>query len=164
MYTICRSCQWWEKIVLETFEPHDWLENFQMSKDTFDYLCDKLRASIQRQDTQLRKAISVEKRVAITVWCLAMPSKYRTIGHLFGIARSTVCVIVQETCSAIVTSLMNTYIKFPTGDALKKVLDGFEEKWRFPQCIGAISMVATFQLLHQNSTILITSTERDGIQ
>ncbi len=57
-----------------------------MSKGTFDYLCDKLRATIQRQDTQMRKAISLEKRVAITIWCLATPSEYRTIGHLFGIA------------------------------------------------------------------------------
>ena len=30
------------------------------------------------------------------------------------------------------------YIRFPSGDEMKKVLDGFEEKWGFQQCVGAI--------------------------
>ena len=58
---------------------------------------------------------------------------------LFGVARSTVCEIVQETCQAIVSNLMQVYIRrFPAGDALKAVVEGFEVKWGFPQCVGAI--------------------------
>ena len=49
--------------MLEMFELHDWLENFRISKDIFDYLSDKLRASIQQQDIQLRKGISVKQQV-----------------------------------------------------------------------------------------------------
>ena len=30
------------------------------------------------------------------------------------------------------------YIKFPEGDDLKNVIDGFERKWDFPSCAGAI--------------------------
>ena len=124
--------------MLETFDTRDWVENFRMKRETFDYLCDKLRPSIIRQDTQFRTAISVEQRVAITVWCLATPCEYRTVAHLFGVARSTVCEIVQDTCRAIVRILLETYIRFPTGDALKRVIDGFEDKWGYPQCVGAI--------------------------
>ena len=65
-------------------------------------------------------------------------NSYCTVAHLFGVARSTVCEIVQETCQAIVSNLMQDYIRFPTGEALKAVVEGFEEKWGFPQCIGAI--------------------------
>ena len=68
---------------MRTFTPIDWIENFRVSKDTFYYLCQELRYVIGRQDTQLRKAVSVEQRVAITLWCLATCSEYRTIGHLF---------------------------------------------------------------------------------
>ena len=71
-----------------------------------------------------------------------------------------VCVIVQVTCSPIVASLMNTYIKFSTGDALKKVIDGFEEKWGFPQCIGAIDG----SHIPNAAPKLITITERGGIR
>ena len=70
-----------------------------MSRETFMYLYQQLSAALRRQDTSMRKAISVEQRLAVTRWCLATPCEYRTIAHLFGIARSTVCEIVQETCT-----------------------------------------------------------------
>ena len=66
----------------------------------------------------LRKALSVERRAAVTLWCLATPTEYWTIAHLFGIARSTVCEIVYETCHCIVDVLMKDYINFPNGDDL----------------------------------------------
>ena len=138
LYFECRNSQWWEKIVLQTFEPTDWLENFRMRKETFLYLCEKLRPSICRQNTRFRRAISTECRVAITLWCLATPCEYRTIAHLFGVSRSAVCVIVQECCEVIVRDLLTSYIKVPTGNDMQKVVDGFESRWGFPQCVGAI--------------------------
>ena len=105
-----------------------------MQQSTFSYLCEKLRPAIIRQNTHPRKAISVEQRVAITLWCLATPCEYRTVAHLFGVARSTVCTIVHDTCLAIT----KIYISFPTGASLNTVINGFEHKWGFPQCVGAI--------------------------
>ena len=107
-------------IVQETFNETDWTENVRIRKETFIYICDQLKPVIERQDTQLRKAVSVQQRVAITIWCLAMPCEYRTIAHLFGVGRLSVCTIVQETCSAIVNVLMNKYIIFPTGNSSKR--------------------------------------------
>ena len=106
------------------------------------------RSSISRQDTRFCHAITVEQRVAFTVWCLATPCEYRTVAHLLGVARSTVCEVVQETCRAIVHNLLSLYINIPSGEGLKKVVDGFEEKWGFPQCVGAIdgSHISLFQL------------------
>ena len=124
--------------MLRTFTPSDWIENFRVSKETFLYLCGKLRPYIKRQDTRLRKAICVEHRVAITLWCLAMCGEYRTIGHLFGIARCTVCVIVHDTCKALVGTLESQYIRFPQDDELIEVIQGFNRKWGFVQCAGAI--------------------------
>ena len=63
------------------------------------YLCNELKSAIERKNTQLRLAIDVERHVAITLWCLATCGEYRTIGHLFGLARCTVCVIVHDTCA-----------------------------------------------------------------
>ena len=125
-------------MVLQTFGSHDWVENFRMKKETFQYLRNQLRPSIERRDTQLRSAISVEHRVAITLWCLATPVEYRTIAHLFGVARSTVCEIVHETAQSIVSVLLKHYLYFPTGAQLDDVIRGFESKWGFPQCAGAI--------------------------
>ena len=79
------------------------------------YLCNKLGPIIKRQDTQFRRAITVEHRVVVTLWCLGTCGEYQTIGHLFGIARNTVCVIVHDTCAAIIQLLRTQYIYFPTG-------------------------------------------------
>ena len=67
-------------------------------KKKFKLLCNHLQKHIGRKDTRLRPAICVEKRVAITLWWLATNCEYRTIGHLFGVACGTVCVIVNEVC------------------------------------------------------------------
>ena len=93
-----------------------------MRNDTFMYLCNQLRCELNKSDTRMRRAISVEKRVAVALWRLATNVEYRSIGHLFGISRSTACVIVHEVCSAINTVLTPIYIKIPTEQLLKETI------------------------------------------
>ena len=93
-----------------------------------------------RQSTRFRQAVSVERKVAITLWCLATPCEYRTATHLFGVARCTYSVQICPrhmscNCKEINGSI---YIEFPAGEVFIKAVDGFEDKWGFPQCIGAI--------------------------
>ena len=80
----------------------------------------------------------IKHRVAITLWCLATCAEYRTIGHLFDVARCSVCVIVHDTCAAIVNVLQSQYIQFPVGDKLTAMINGFKVMWNVPQCAGAI--------------------------
>ena len=104
-----RNNDWWEQVVQSTFTEQDWLDNFRMSQSTFNYVCDKLRSTIEKQDTIMRKAVSTEKRVAIALWFLATGADYRTIGHLFSVSKSTVCVITKEVYVAIVVRLLPEY-------------------------------------------------------
>ena len=76
-----RSSYWWEQVVNNTFTPHDWLENFRMSHATFLYLCNELRSTVERSDTVMRRAISVEQRMALTVWFMSTGADYRTISE-----------------------------------------------------------------------------------
>ena len=85
---------------MRTFTARDWTENFHMREETFKYLCAKLSSKLRRSDSVMRKAISLEKRVAICIRVLATPTEYWTIAHLFGVARSSVYQIVHETCVA----------------------------------------------------------------
>ena len=93
-----------------------------MSRNTFLYLCNELKAELMRSDTTMRKAISVEKRVAVTLWYSASNADFRTIGHLFGISKA---------------SVSHKYITFPNGTRLQHVMAGFLRRG-FPQCAGAI--------------------------
>ena len=87
----------------------------------------------------MKKAIKVEKRVAITLWYLATCSESRTIGHLFGISRSTVCLIVHDTCRAIVTVMQKKYINLQAHDErCAEIARGFQLRWGMLQCIGSI--------------------------
>ena len=61
----------------------------------------------------------------------------RTVGHLFGVARCTVCVIVHDTCNAINTVFLKS-LCFPVGSQLTEVIDCFKEKWGIIQCACAI--------------------------
>ena len=132
-----RSGNWYDNIVLGTFTHREWIENFRMTKETFLCVCNELRSYIEKQDTKLHKAILVDKRVAITLWRLASNADYRTIGHLFGVSKGSVCVI-GEVSKAITATLSPRYIRIPSGNNLKEVINGFEHKWGFPQCGGAI--------------------------
>ena len=69
---------------------------------------------------------------------MASSAEYRTVSHLFGVGRSTVCEVVHETCWAIVDHLPK-YIRFPSRDQQQQYIDNFESKWGVPQCIGAIN-------------------------
>ena len=111
-----------------------------MSNAKFSDLCEQLRRALHRSDTQFRKAISVEHRVAITIWRLSTNVEYRTIGHLFAVSKTSMCRIVHDVCTAIVKTLLRHYIKFPRGDqlSLRDTVTGFRERWGFPQCAGSV--------------------------
>ena len=95
---------WWNSI----------MESFECAKTSF---CTFVAHTLKRGDTMLRK--SVEQRVAVTLWCLAPPTEYQTITHLFSIARSIVCKTV----------LMKDYIKFPYASRNDFVVDVFKMLW-----------------------------------
>ena len=63
----------------------------------------------------------------------ATSSEYRSVAHLFGVARCTVCVIVRE----IRCMLLPIYICFPTGNRLTETVQGFRDRWGVPQCAGS---------------------------
>ena len=140
IWMLPRTSQFWECDVRTTFTSRQWTENFHMTKATFMYVCDELQPRLTKEDIRMRKAITVEKRVAVALWRLATNCECRTIAHVFGISRSSVCLSTQEVCCLIVDvqKYMSKYIKKPEGNQLKEMVQLFERKWGFPQCVGAV--------------------------
>ena len=79
----------------------------------------------------MRKACTVEKRVGFRLWFLSSGSDFRTIGNLFGISKSLVCLVVKEVCQAVCNILLPKYIKFPQGEDIQKVSGRFQTQIRF---------------------------------
>ncbi len=79
----------------------------------------------------MRRAVPTEQRVALTLWFWQL---VQTIGHLFGVSKSTVCLVTKEVCASIVVLLLPEYVRVPVGVALKEVVEGFKNSHGFPVC------------------------------
>ena len=71
------------------------------------FFCQERQHTISRHDPQMRKALLCEIRVAITLWQLRTNDSYRTVGHLFSVSCSSVCLIVKEGCQSKRLALCN---------------------------------------------------------
>ena len=109
-----------------------------MTQDTFRMLCSYLQPHLLKKVTRFRNPVSVEQRVAVTIWRLATNVELRTISALFGLGQSTVRKIVNDTCKAITTHLLNKFVRVPEGQRLDEDSEGFEHKRGFPQAVGAV--------------------------
>lgn len=151
-WTTTPSTDWWERVVMTEFQPSDWLDKFRMSRETFFYLCDKLRPRLARQDTSFRLALPVEKRVAVALWRLASNIEYRTISTLFGVGKSTVCRCVRDMCHAIVALLSTIYLHPPNEQELEDSAQLFLSNWGFPHCAAAIVTLHTAIITPSSNT------------
>ncbi|XP_065435678.1 uncharacterized protein LOC135978883 [Chrysemys picta bellii] len=124
----------WDRIVLQVWDDSQWLQNFRMRKGTFMELCDLLSPALKRQNTRMRVALTVEKRVAIALWKLAMPDSYRSVGNQFPVGKSTVGAAVIQVAKAITELLL---LKVVTLGNVQAIVDGFAAMG-FPNCGGAI--------------------------
>ncbi|XP_036347076.1 uncharacterized protein LOC118756417, partial [Rhagoletis pomonella] len=104
-------------------------ENFRLDRRAFQKVCEKVRG-MEKMDSNMRRCIPLEKRVAIALFSLGSTAEYRTVSSLFGVGRSTVGEIVSNFCHAVCDNLadcINTYP--PNQREIKRII---------PQCFGAI--------------------------
>ena len=71
-----------------TFGDDKWMENFRLTKATFQILCDDLRPSFPDQARSVREPLQLDHRVTIVVYWIASSAEYRTIANLFGVGKS----------------------------------------------------------------------------
>ena len=138
MWVYPRPQFWFEQLVVNHYQDHLWREHFRVSRDTFEYICGLVGPQLIRQNTILRQAITVEKRVSVALWRLATGNSYRTVGLTFGIGRCTAMNVKDEFCSALIRRA-NDFIKFPKTEAeTRQAMQEFLNISRFPQVVGAL--------------------------
>ena len=117
----------------------EWKENFRMSRPTFMELCEDLRPLLRRKSTRMRRAISVETQMAVTLYYLSDEGRYRKVANAFGISRSSVSIIVRRVCTAISEYLGPIYVHLPTSEReVQELVNQFHVYHGFPQCMGAV--------------------------
>lgn len=133
-----RPQNWFERLMNDRVLDHWWKESFRVTRGTFESICQLVGPNLQRQDTRMRAAIPVDKRVATSLWRLATGECYRSCGLMMGVSKPTIvnCCheFVQELCN-----LQNEFIQFPSTRAeLTKLIEGFSEKSKIPNVVAAI--------------------------
>ncbi|CAF1537989.1 unnamed protein product [Rotaria magnacalcarata] len=110
-----------------------------MERQTFASLLQQLQPHIQKSDTNYRSAIPIEKRLACALYTLGSSSELRTMGHLFGIGKSTAGEILHDICAALIDLFFHRLIKFPNTDLeIQETINGFSNKCGYPLCVGAL--------------------------
>ncbi|KAJ8043473.1 Protein ANTAGONIST OF LIKE HETEROCHROMATIN PROTEIN 1 [Holothuria leucospilota] len=74
---------------------------------------------------------------------MASGDSYKSLEYNFRVANNTIRRggggIVPETCEALYEEFKDEYFKVPNNpDEWREVARGFQERWNFPKCLGAI--------------------------
>lgn len=110
----------------------------RMSNVDFELLVSMIGPVIHKENTNFRQAISVQDRLAITLFFLAPGDSYHSLMYLFEVSKQSISKIVPEVCTAIVNCLKE-YVKTPsTPEEWELVAAGYKKMWQFDQCLGAL--------------------------
>ncbi|CAH2013705.1 unnamed protein product [Acanthoscelides obtectus] len=120
-------------------EPSGQCDNFfRMSSIDFEYLLQLIGPRIKKQDTVFRESIPAKVRLALTLRFSATGDSFKSLHYLFKISPQVISLIVSEVCKALCEAL-RSFVKMPQNDqGWLVVARGFETKWQFPHCLGAI--------------------------
>ncbi|XP_065285619.2 uncharacterized protein [Dermacentor albipictus] len=111
----------------------------RVSREQFLQLLSRVGPRIRREDTVMRRSISAETRLQVTLRYLASGESHYSLSRQFRLGHSSVNDIIHETCTAIYEELGSNFIRTPrTEEEWKYVMEGFDNKWNFPNCIGAM--------------------------
>ena len=62
-----RPQNWFRLLIANPALHFLWKEHFCVTHESFEYLCDLVRADLQKQQTRMRAPISVEERVGLAL-------------------------------------------------------------------------------------------------
>jgi hypothetical protein len=85
----------------------------RITASDFELLMSITGSKVSRQNTNYRKSVTVNERLAVTLRFLATEDSYQSLMHLFKISKQSISTIVPEVCEALVEGLQE-YIKVST--------------------------------------------------
>lgn len=119
-------------------DPEKFFSYTRMSVDTFDALLEVLRPRLMRMTTNMRKSITPEERLIVTLRYLATGESFASLRVLFLMGTTTIGKILKETCQAIWEELQSSMMPEPTQQQWLENANLFWQLSQFPNCIGAL--------------------------
>lgn len=145
VYVRPRYGLWLEEFAYGLYDDGTWRRFFRVGKETFSWLCEKLRSRLQCDGCPAQLPVSVEKKIALTLLRLSQPTgNWVSCADKIGMGASTGCNHFWIVINAIV-DLLSYKISFPsTLQGLQPIIDGFFAKHAIPNLAGAIDCTHVF--------------------
>lgn len=100
---------------------------------------DSLQSQAGRESSPSLYVYHVLTKVACTLYYLSDEGTLQRTADAFGLYRSTVSVIIRQTCRAVCLHLGPKYIWLPVTEAKTQApVSGFQDAHGIPQCLGAL--------------------------
>ncbi|XP_071576145.1 uncharacterized protein [Temnothorax nylanderi] len=118
------------------FNTKQFRENYRMLPSTFALLENRL-GPILAGDTGNKPCIPVRTQLLASLWLLATPDSFRSVGLKHDLAKSSVNASIQRVVAGL-NDMAKNIIKWPAGDHLDSVKQKFQRLSNMPNVIGAI--------------------------
>ncbi|XP_011167920.1 protein ALP1-like [Solenopsis invicta] len=147
-----RTARWWvhpiidkrhlqgayDNLVLELRRDEERFHNFhRMSPVQFDELLAMIEPIVTKVHLT-RESLHLGLRLSLTLRYLAFRDSMASLHYLYRVGKSTVPKIIAETTEALWHTLQPQVLPPPTLQTWIKIAENFENKWHFPNCVGAI--------------------------
>jgi hypothetical protein len=76
-----------------------------MTENDFEFLLQVIGPTIKKQDANMREAIPISTRLAVTLRFLATRDPYHTLMYIFRIFVPAISTIIPEVCQTVIKSL-----------------------------------------------------------
>ena len=112
---------------------------FRMSPSQLEDIT-KLVAPFITKESVRREAIPPQERLCVTLRYLVSGNSHVSLAASYRISQTSIGRIIPETCDVLWEVLCREgYLNVPrTQEEWKEVADAFEDKWNFPNCLGAM--------------------------
>ena len=124
--------------LLGSFNSREFKGRMRMDVSTFEYLCATLAPDLQRRDTNMRLAIPVQVKVAVSISRLASGNSMQCIADLYRIGLSSSQQAVSQFCAAIKKNLLRKFISWPTPAIMDRYAQEFQDLHQIPYVVGAV--------------------------
>ena len=130
-------------LLVKDLQLHDqeyFTKYFRMSPTSLELLLSWVAPYIQKETTRMREAIPPGERLCVTLRYLVTGDAQVTIAANYRMSPAVVGRIIKETCDAIWTVLIEKrFLQAPSREEdWVKISKNFEQRWNFPNAIGAI--------------------------
>lgn len=121
-----------ENQLFGSYTSHLFRQHTRLLLETFEYLCGVLVPSLYRVDTNMRCAIPLKARVALSLCRLSSGNSLRGCTEIYGVHDSTASIIIREFCVAVEKHLKPLVSEKQTASTLKRIAAEFEELRSIP--------------------------------